>query len=233
MISYNCIIIEDNEIDRLTIIAFVKSNPIFNIIGAFETPEDALDALNSNKIDVLFLDIEMPKMTGLDVRKKTMEVPVCIFISSYPEHAIESFELDTLDFIVKPLKIDRFNITVSKITDYLEMKNKAQLYESTIKEEEIYIKEGYTETKINIKDILYLEALKDYTKVVTALKKHCVLMNLGNMVKEIHFIDFVRIHKSFAVNRNYIQKKLSQELILTNGVAIPIGRKYKENTIVL
>lgn len=231
MIPFNCIIIDDDEIDRLTVVSYAKRFSNLKIISVFENAEDALPLLENEKIDILFLDIDMPSLNGLDFRKKAMEVPVCIYITAHPEHAVESFELDTLDFIVKPIKIDRFTQTMSKIEDYLELKHKAQLFETTIGGDVIYIKEGYTETKLKLHDILYLEALKDYTKIVTSTKRHCVLTSIGNLLKEPHFQSFIRIHRSFAVQKQYIDKKMPNELLLNNGVLIPIGRSYKENLI--
>ena len=229
MISFNCIIIDDDEIDRLTVVSYAKRFSNLKIIGVFENAEDALPLLEKEKIDILFLDIDMPSLNGLDFRKKAMEVPVCIYITAHPEHAVESFELDTLDFIVKPIKIDRFTQTMSKIEDYMELKHKAQLFESSIGGDVIYIKEGYTETKVKLHEILYLEALKDYTKIVTSTKKHCVLTSIGNLLKESHFQSFIRTHRSFAVQKQYIEKKMTNELLLNNGVLIPIGRSYREN----
>ena len=229
MKKYNCVIIDDDEIDRLTVVSYAKRFSVLNIMGVFENAEEALPLLEKEKIDILFLDIDMPIMNGLDFRKKTMEVPVCIYITAHPEHAVESFELDTLDFIVKPIKMDRFTQTMSKIEDYMELKLKAQLFESSIGGDVIYIKEGHNETKVKLHDILYLEALKDYTKIVTSTKKHCVLTSIGNLLKENHFQSFVRIHRSFAVQKQFIEKKMSNELLLNNGMLIPIGRSYKEN----
>lgn len=229
MKKHNCVIIDDDEIDRLTVVSYAKRFSVLNIMGVFENAEEALPLLEKEKIDILFLDIDMPIMNGLDFRKKTMEVPVCIYITAHPEHAVESFELDTLDFIVKPIKMDRFTQTMSKIEDYMELKLKAQLFESSIGGDVIYIKEGHNETKVKLHDILYLEALKDYTKIVTSTKKHCVLTSIGNLLKENHFQSFVRIHRSFAVQKQFIEKKMSNELLLNNGMLIPIGRSYKEN----
>jgi DNA-binding LytR/AlgR family response regulator len=231
MNPFSCIIIDDDEIDRLTVVSYAKRFPNLKIIGVFENAEDALPLLEKEKIDILFLDIDMPSLNGLDFRKKAMQVPVCIYITAHPEHAVESFELDTLDFIVKPIKIDRFTQTISKIEDYMELKHKAQLFESTIGGDVIYIKEGHAETKVKLHDILYLEALKDYTKIVTSTKRHCVLTSIGNLLKEPYFQSFIRIHRSFAVQKQYIEKKMTNELLLNNGALIPIGRSYKENLL--
>lgn len=229
MNPFNCIIIDDDEIDRLMVVSLAKRFSNLKIIGVFDTAEEALPLLEKENIDVLFLDIDMPNLNGLAFRKKALEVPVCIFITAHPEHAVESFELDTLDFIVKPVKYDRFTQTMSKIEDYMELKHKAQLFESSIGGDVIYIKEGYTETKVKLHEILYLEALKDYTKIVTSTKKHCVLTSIGNLLKESHFQSFIRTHRSFAVQKQYIEKKMTNELLLNNGVLIPIGRSYKDN----
>lgn len=229
MKTLNAVIIDDDEIDRHTVVWFVKKFPFLTISGIFEDANDALPLLDKQKIDILFLDIDMPHLNGFDFRKRASEIPICIYISSYPEHAVQSFELDTLDFIVKPLKMDRFTKTVRKIQDYMELKEKAQLFESTLGGDVIYIKEGHNETKIKLHDILYLEALKDYTKIITSNKNHCVLVSIGNLLKEPHFQSFIRIHRSFAVQKQYIEQKMPNEILLNNGMLVPIGRTYKDS----
>ncbi|WP_310557376.1 LytTR family DNA-binding domain-containing protein [Flavobacterium sp.] len=227
----NCIIVDDDEIDRLMVTSFVKRFPNLNIVGVFESAEKALPVIEKERIDILFLDIDMPELNGLELRKKTLEVPVCIYITAHPEHAVESFELETLDFIIKPIKFERFAQTMNRIEEFLEIKHKAQLFESSIGGDTIYIKEGHEQTKVKLHDILYLEALKDYTLIVTNQKRHCVLSSIGNLLKESHFQSFIRIHRSFAVQKQYIKKIGSLEIELNNNVLIPLGRSYKDNLI--
>jgi two-component system LytT family response regulator len=227
--TFNCIIIDDDEIDRLTVVSFAKRFPTLNILGVFDNAEAALPVLEKEEIHVLFLDIDMPDLNGIEFRKIAAHIPVCIFITAHPEHAVESFELDTLDFIVKPLKLDRFTQTVNRIGDYMELKLKAQLFEASLGGDVIYIKEGHEQTKVKLHDILYLEALKDYTKIVTTQKRHCVLSSIGTLLKESDFNSFVRIHRSYAVQKQYIKKILTNEVLLNNDILIPIGRSYKEN----
>ncbi|PWB22284.1 LytR/AlgR family response regulator transcription factor [Flavobacterium sp. HTF] len=229
MKKYTCIIVDDDEIDRLTVLSFAKKFPILDILGVFEDAEDALPFLENEKIDILFLDIDMPGLNGIDFRKKTLEIPVCIFITAHPEHAVESFQIETLDFIVKPLKLDRFTQTVNRIEEFMEIKLKASLFEASIGGDTIYIKEGHEQTKVKLHEILYLEALKDYTLIITDKKRHCVLSSIGNLLKEDHFQSFIRIHRSYAVQKQFIQKINSSEILLNNNVAIPVGRSYKEN----
>jgi two-component system LytT family response regulator len=227
--KYTCIIIDDDEIDRLTVLSFAKKFTILDILGVFESAEDALPFIQKEKVDILFLDIDMPGLNGINFRKQALEIPVCIFITAHPEHAVESFEIETLDFIVKPLKLDRFAQTVSRIEEFMEIKLKASLFEASIGGDTIYIKEGHEQTKVKLHEILYLEALKDYTLIITDKKRHCVLSSIGNLLKEDHFQSFVRIHRSFAVQKQFIQKINSTEIILNNDITIPVGRSYKEN----
>lgn len=224
-----CIIVDDDEIDQLMAVSFVKRFPHLELLGVFSFAEEALVFCQNNLVDVIFLDVDMPGLSGLELRKELSSIPVCIFITSHPEHAVESFELDTLDFIVKPLKLDRFTQTIARIEDYMELKLKANLFESSIGGDVIFIKEGYEQTKVKLHDILYLEALKDYTKIVTSNKKHCVLSSIGTLLKEPHFQSFVRIHRSYAVQKKYIDRKLTNEVVLNNGATIPIGRSYKDS----
>lgn len=229
MKKYSCIIVDDDEIDRLTAVSYAKKFPVLEILGVFESAEEAVPFLEKEKIDILFLDIDMPGLNGIDFRKKALEVPVCVFITAHPEHAVESFQIETLDFIVKPLKLERFTQTINRIEEFMEIKIKASLFEASIGGDTIYIKEGHEQTKVKLHEILYLEALKDYTLVITEKKRHCVLSSIGNLLKEEHFQSFVRIHRSYAVQKQYIQKINSNEIILNNNVIIPIGRSYKEN----
>ena len=229
MKKYTCIIVDDDEIDRLTVLSFAKKFPILNILGVFESAEDALPIIEKEKIDILFLDIDMPGLNGIEFRKNALEIPVCVFITAHPEHAVESFQIETLDFIVKPLKIDRFSQTMSRIEEFMEIKLKASLFEASIGGDTIYIKEGHEQTKVKLHEILYLEALKDYTLVITDKKRHCVLSSIGNLLKEDHFQSFIRIHRSFAVQKQFIQKINSTEILLNNNISIPVGRSYKDN----
>ena len=229
----NCIIVDDDEIDRLVVTSFAKQHSNLNIVGIFERSEDALAILDTENIDVAFLDIDMPGLNGIEFRKKAHQIPVCIFVTSHPEFAVESFELDTLDFIVKPIKFDRFNQAMERVNEYMELKQKAELFESSIGGDVIYIKEGHQETKIKLHEILYLEALKDYTKIVTANKRHCVLASLGTLLKENHFGTFIRIHRSYAIQKQFIKTILSNDVLMNNNLILPIGRSYKDNLVSL
>jgi two-component system, LytTR family, response regulator len=229
MKTLDCIIVDDEEVDRLTIHSYAKKFPFLHISGIFDTAEKALAFLETQTVDVVFLDIELEKSSGMELRKKVMDIPVCVFITSYSEYAAESFELETLDFIVKPFKFDRFERTMQRVVEFMEIREKVGLFESSIGGDVVYIKTGHEQTKVKLHEILYLEALKNYTLLVTEQKRHCVLSNLGNLLEETGFHCFIRIHKSFAVQKHFIKKIGTHEIELNNHVLIPIGRRYKDN----
>lgn len=229
MQTFDCIIVDDDEMDRLVVISYAKRFSSLRIAGVFDCAEKALTFLENNTVDVAFLDIEMPGKSGLELRQKVLEIPVCVFISSHSESAAETFELQTLDFIVKPFKFPRFEQTIKRIEEFMEVRLKASLFESSIGGDVVYVKTGHDQIKVKLHDILYLEALKNYTILVTEEKRHCVLSNLGEILQEEKFQSFIRIHRSFAVQKQFIQKIGSNEIELKNNSSIPIGRSYKDN----
>lgn len=229
MKKFNCIIVDDDEVARLKVVSVARKFPILNIVGHYASPLAAFTVSGREKIDVLFLDIDMPALSGLELRKKLMDIPVCVFITSHPEHAAESFELETLDFIVKPLREERFGQTVRRIEEFMELRHKADLFESSFGDDCIYIKEGYEKVKVKLHDILYLEALKDYCILVTSHKRYCVFSGIGNLLKEQHFSNFVRIHRSYAVQKQFVEKMGSTEIVLTDKTKLPVGNAFKFN----
>lgn len=228
MKPFDCIIVDDDEMDRLVVVSYAKRFSSLQIVGAFDSAEKALAFLENNTVDVAFLDIEMPGASGLQLREKALQVPVCVFITSHSESAAETFELQTLDFIVKPFKFPRFEQTMKRIEEFMEVRLKASLFESSIGGDVVYVKTGHNQIKVKLHEILYLEALKNYTILVTEGKRHCVLSNLGEILQEEKFSSFIRIHRSFAVQKQFIQKIGSQEIELKNNAIIPVGRSFKE-----
>jgi two-component system, LytTR family, response regulator len=159
--THSCIIIDDNEIDRLTSMAFAKKYPFLDIEGIFASANEAVSIIEKQQIDVVLCDIDMPDMTGLEFRAKMKQIPVCIFITAYPEYASESFEVDAFDFLVKPIKAERFEHCMNRVQQYFEIKQKAELFEHSLGGNTIFIKDGNQQIKLNLHEIIYLEGLKD------------------------------------------------------------------------
>jgi len=225
--EYKCFIVDDNRIDRLTTVSFVRKYSFIKIAGIFESAALAIEAVEKSLPDILFLDIDMPEYSGLDLRTQLEKVPACIFITAYPEYAVQSFEVNALDFLVKPLKTDRFDVSMNRLQYFLDIHYKAELLDHSLNEESIFIKDGHDHIRIQFYDIIYLEALKDYTGIVTKDRKYCVLTPLGNLLKEKSFQTFIRIHRSYAVQKHFI-RKVTPKAIMVNNILLPIGRSYKE-----
>ena len=233
MVNWKCLIVDDEDVDRLMVVSFVKRFPEFQIVAICKSASEALQVLSREHIDVLFLDIDMPGQSGIELRKHASHVRACVFISGHAEYAVETFELDTLDFIVKPVRFDRFNHAMQRVIRYLEMCGKSEMFDLTIGADSLTIKEGHEQTKVRLSDILYLEALKDYTLLVTTRKKHCIWSNIGSLLKQSPFDTFTRIHKSYAVRKEFVTKLNSHEVVVNHSAIIPVGRSFKENLAAL
>lgn len=223
-----CFVVDDNEIDRLTTLSFLKDYPQIEIIGAYDSPVKALDAAQKKSPDCLFLDIDMPEMNGLELREQLLHIPACVFITAYPDYAVESFEVAALDFLVKPFSAKRFSNMIERLKEYVTILHKSELLNHTLGADTIFIKDGYDRVKLQLHEIIYLEALKDYTGLVTSVRRYTVLGPLGSLIEEKAFNSFVRIHRSYAVQKNYIEKITATEVLLTGNIALPLGRTYKE-----
>ncbi len=225
--TYNCFIVDDDEIDRLTTLSFVRRYPFIHIAGVYDSTATALEAALKHPPDILFLDIDMPGITGLELRKQLAHIPACIFITSYPDYAIESFEAAALDFLIKPLKGERFATSMDRLKNFLEIHAKAALLDYTLGGDTLFIKDGHEQIKLQLHEIVYLEALKDYTSIVTPAKKYCVLSTLGNLLEQKAFQMFVRIHRSYAVQKHFVNKITARE-VYVNDQVLPVGRSYKD-----
>jgi len=226
---YTCIIVDDSEIDQLRLQSFLRKFDAFKIIGTFLSPQKALAVIDEIKVDVLFLDIQMPGINGLEFRKIAHEIPACVFVSYSPDYAAASFELETLDYLVKPLEFKRFEKTIERIIAF--MNNNKQAVVSEVQADKFMIKSGTTQLRLNLNDILYFEAYSDYTRVFTKDGKQIISHSLGTVLKDPVFKSFIRIHRSYAVQKDLIFKVGSKEVVLKNGTVLPIGKTYKDDLL--
>jgi two-component system LytT family response regulator len=226
--TFSCIVVDDDDIDRLMVVVSLQKFPYIRMQGAYGSAEEAVEHIHKEPIQMLLLDIDMPGMNGIELRTRLLNVPVCIFITSYPDYALEGFDAAALDFIIKPFTSERFAQAMERAKEYLEIKEKADLFEYSLGFDTVFIKQGHEKTKLKLYDILYLEALKDYTGIVTAQRKYCVLGSLGNLLQETSFQSFIRIHRSFAVQKHYI-RKVDTNNVYVNKTSLPLGKTFKKN----
>ncbi|MFP3595743.1 LytR/AlgR family response regulator transcription factor [Chryseobacterium sp. SIMBA_029] len=226
--NIRCMVIDNDELDRLVLQHYLKLYGNIEIVASFDSAEKAVPYLEL-PIDLLIIETHLTGMSGMEFRKLAHKIPACIFVSSHPELAVNTFEINTLDFITKPLKAERFHHSMQKLFDFFKMKEKCDCFDAMVGKDSIKIKENGSVFHIKIADILYLEALKDYTRIVTSEKKHCILDSLGNLLHKSFFESFVRIHRSYAVPKHLILSKNAHEVELIHQIRLPIGRTYKDN----
>ncbi len=228
MEKITCILVDDNPMDLDYLKQLVLMQPSLSLLHTCDNVMDAKETILALQPQVLFLDIDMPLFSGLELFKSLSYDPLCVFVTSHSEYAWESYEAMAFDFILKPVIIERFKNVVQRVEAYFEIKDKlSTLEEGQIEENYIVIKEGYTKHKIKIDEIVYLEALKDYTKIVTAHKKVMVLKNLKQFLEQLPMDKFARVHRSFAVAIDKITK-MDQHYIQLNDFAIPVGKTFKQ-----
>ncbi len=220
------IAVDDNPVDLLILKEYAADFPFLEHLESCSSPATGFAAVERLRPDLVFLDVEMPGTNGLQVLQKIKEqVPMAIFITSHPEFALEGFELSALDYILKPLTADRFKQTAGRIREYWEMKQKAAAYEVLFESETLTIKEGYNLVKLPVHEIIYLEAMQDYTKVVTAKKNYLTLTTLTAFLDKISTGNFLRIHRSYAVAIKKI-KEIHRDKLVCGDAIIPIGKTY-------
>ncbi|MBS1598137.1 MAG: response regulator transcription factor [Bacteroidetes bacterium] len=225
----SCIVVDDDEVDKLVVLAYLETYSFIEIAGAYQSSIAGLEAAKRNPPDCLFLDIDMPEMNGLRLREQLMQIPACIFITSYPDYAVESFEMAALDFLVKPFSAERFGKTIIRLQEFMTLRRKSDLLSHALGADTIFIKDGHDQVKLQLHEVLYLEALNNYTSIVTDTRKYTVLSPISGLLKEKPFRSFVRIHRSYAVQKNFIKKISTDEVLVSNNIALPLGRTYKES----
>lgn len=220
-----CIIIDDEPLAIKVIENHLKDFQNMELIGTFNTAIEALPTIEKNEVDVIFLDINMPKMSGLDFIRSLSNKPHIIITTAYREYAVESFDLDVLDYLVKPIPFGRFLKAINKISNRINLE-KDKFNENTFNDEpHIFLKVDKKLMKIKLNDILYIESLKDYIKVITITGDYLVHKSMTSISEELPQENFLRIHRSFNIAINKITSVEGNSVEIANR-RIPIGRNY-------
>ncbi len=224
--NIKAIIIDDEPLAIKVIENHLSEFKNFDIIATFNNPIAALDTLKQEAIDVIFLDINMSKMNGLEFLKTVNILPNVVITTAYREYALESFDLDVLDYLVKPIPFTRFLKAVNKITQKVQLqRGNTKTEEENNSEGFIFLKVEKKLVKIKFDTILYIESLKDYIKVFTTTGDYLVHKSLTSITEELPKEKFLRIHRSFTIAIDKV-KSVEGNLIEIASKRIPIGRKY-------
>jgi DNA-binding LytR/AlgR family response regulator len=222
--KYKCIAIDDEPVALDIITDYIKQTPFIELVGTFRNALQALELLRKTKIDLIFLDINMPNINGIQFLKSLPIKPQVIFTTAYSEHAVESYELNALDYLLKPIEYERFLLAVNKLPERNEL-NKRHHEE---KDEHIVLKSGNKSYRISYSDIFYIEASGNYVLFYTDKSKIMVLMSLKEVLNILPQNNFIRIHKSFVVALERISFVENHQVTILDK-KIPIGNHYRES----
>jgi DNA-binding LytR/AlgR family response regulator len=194
--------------------------------ATFSNAIQAMDFLKTEEIDLIFLDIHLPKISGIDFLKSLSNPPSIILTTAFSEYALESYEFNVVDYLLKPFSFQRFVKAISK----MPTKNIGQVSEKLENsKKEIFIKSGYEHIKVIIDNIFYIKSDADYTEIFLADKKHLSSEPLRYWLENLDNNQFIRIHKSYIINTFKIEKVASNQVFLNEKMIIPIGRAFKES----
>jgi len=222
--TFSCIIVDDEPLAQSVIESYLKNVPNLELKGKFDNAIEALTFLNSNDIDLMFLDINMPELSGMDLLKTMTKKPEVILTTAYSEYAIESYELGVSDYLLKPIALPRFLKAVTKVIDSLT-KEKNYQEGGGEKPRFVFIKVDGINLKLMLEDIKYIEAYGNYLKIFSEEKMYLITDTMINFMKQLDE-DFVRVHKSYIIPLSKIEKMIGNRIHI-GETQIPIGNTYK------
>jgi DNA-binding LytR/AlgR family response regulator len=223
-----CIIIDDEPLAREGLKNTLAGISSVEIVESFSNPIDANKFLQNNTIDLMFLDIEMASLNGLDFAKSLVNRPLIIFITAYPQYALDSFEVDAIDYLLKPVRVERLLRAINKAENYIALLQKNVEEEIAVVEEDfVFIKSDRKFIKIFFKEILFIEGLKDYVIIHVDNKKVLTAMNIKTIFNQLPVKNFARVSKSYIVNTDHIIS-VDTNAVYIKEEEIPIGSNYKE-----
>jgi DNA-binding LytR/AlgR family response regulator len=221
----NCLLIDDEPLALQLLEDYVHKTPYLKLAGKFDEPMQALTLLESHEVDLLFLDIRMPDISGIDFFRSLSHKPEVIFTSAYSEFAIDCFELKAMDYLLKPVSFEKFLSACNRVKEYLELKNL-----KTKEKDYFFINAAHKLHKVFYDDILYLEGYKDYTKLhlTSSSAPLLILHNLKYFEDLLEKKDFVRIHRSYIVAVRKINT-VSRKLVTIHSNSLPVSDNYRDD----
>ncbi|HEU5291097.1 MAG TPA: LytTR family DNA-binding domain-containing protein [Cyclobacteriaceae bacterium] len=219
----NCLIVDDEPLARKGMEEYVKEITFLQLAGSCENAVRASDYLNEGKIDLMLLDIQMPKLSGIEFLKTLKNPPLVIFTTAFSEYALESYSLDVIDYLVKPIPFDRFLKAVQKAFDFHTLKLKA----SNEAEDFFFIKCDHKFEKVNFSDVLYVESMQNYSIIHTPDRKMITYITLTGLEEQLPAARFLKVHKSFIVSLEKVSALDGNDILIGNA-RIPISRGIKD-----
>ncbi|SHG88179.1 LytR/AlgR family response regulator transcription factor [Pedobacter caeni] len=215
----------DDELPSLKLLQdYCSKVPEIELLSTFSKPAEAIAFLEKTKPDLLLLDIRMPELSGIELLGKLNYKPLCIFITADPGYAVQAYELDVIDYLIKPVSFERFQKSVNKALDYKRFTSV-----NDTENQIIMFKADYMIQKMKLQDILWIEGFGEYLKIVGRFKTFTLLQRMSDFIAQYGYLGFIQIHKSYLVIARDIESYSSSMAKLKSGHELPIGRVYKQN----
>jgi DNA-binding LytR/AlgR family response regulator len=228
--AINCIIIDDEPLARKGLKEYIADTDFLNLVGEFDNAVKATELLSKGSVQLLFLDIQMPKITGLDFFKSLHHAPPVIFTTAYPQYDLDGFDLNSLDYLVKPISFERFLKAALKAKEYYEIRQHNEGAAAGKKEEYFFIKADNKLVKIFFDEILYVEALQNYVTIHTADKKYITYLTFKSVEEYLPADGFIKTHKSYIISASKINSIEGNDIRIGNH-HVPISRNEKEEVM--
>lgn len=227
MKKLKCVAIDDEPLALELMEKYISKFPSLQLLQTFDDAVSGAEYLKLNQVDLLFVDINMPDITGLDLVRSLTEKPIVIFTTAYKNFAFEGFELEALDYLLKPIDLNRFTKAVEKAVEYYQYKHNNK---SEQQQQSLYVYSEYRMVKINLADIEYIESMEDYVKIHTTgeAKPILTLMPLKKALEKLPADQFKRIHRSYVISVNKVKSIHNRKLKLAD-IELPIGDSYSES----
>ncbi|WP_276498946.1 LytR/AlgR family response regulator transcription factor [Pontibacter litorisediminis] len=222
-----CIVVDDEALAREGIERYIAEVDFLELVGSYNSALRVQQALQQQQVDLMFLDINMPKLTGLGLLELLPNPPITILTTAYPNYALEGFRLDVLDYLLKPISLERFLKAVNKANDYYLLKQQQAMPQKPVQSDYIFVKHNRALEKVLLADILYIEALQNYVQLHTLRKKLVVHLTIKALEQQLPEQQFFRIHKSYIVNLNHMQT-ISGNHVRVGDSSLPLARSQRE-----
>ena len=230
--KYNCLVADDEPIARQIIEKYISDVPDLHLSASCKNAFEVMQVLADQQIDLLFLDINMPKLSGISLLKTLKNYPNVIITTAYSEYALEGYDLEVVDYLMKPISFERFLKGVNKVRNRKSLKPQSTPRQVNKTIDSIFIKSDKKQIQISFDDIVYVAAFGNYIKIFTAE----MILSPSTLTEIIHKLpdsDFVRIHKSHLVNRHKIKQIEGNKVTLVTGDTLPIGQSFRKNVVAL
>lgn len=222
---YTCVVVDDEDLARRLIENHLSQLENFKVIASCASAIEASKVLKTEQVDLLFLDIEMPVLTGTEFFANLIQKPKVIFTTAYRDYALDGFELNAIDYLLKPISFGRFFKALEKFLEQQQPKSKTPKGINEVKNDYIFVRKDRKQVKVFFKDILYVESVKDYIKIITLQENHVVKHSITSF-ENLLDCRFVRTHRSYIVNTNKVTAYTKQDVEI-GKIEIPISDSYR------